>query len=83
MCVLEKLCEACPNLIGISLAGWKSISSDHLQYLTEEFKSLRRIDLSSISVRRRVILECERNKWINCIFCFILHILYIDGNASQ
>lgn len=49
-CVLEHLLEACPKLEAISLAGWKEFTGDHLAYLVEGFKSLQRIDLSSVNV---------------------------------
>lgn len=48
-CVLDKLLSAAPNLVGITLTGWKQLTSDHLMFLVQEFKSLRRIDLSSIN----------------------------------
>lgn len=49
-CVLDRLLLAAPNLVGITLTGWKQLTSDHLMWLVQEFKSLRRIDLSSINV---------------------------------
>lgn len=49
-CVLERLFEKCPNLNGISLAGWKGLTSDHLIYIVENFNCLKRIDLSSVNV---------------------------------
>lgn len=49
-CVLAILAETCPHLTGITLTGWKGFSSDNLIFLVEQFKSLRRIDLSSINV---------------------------------
>lgn len=48
-CVLDRLLAAAPNLVGITLTGWKQLTSDHLMWLVQEFKSLRRIDLSSIN----------------------------------
>ncbi|KAL1400226.1 hypothetical protein pipiens_007615 [Culex pipiens pipiens] len=48
-CVLDRLLLAAPNLVGITLTGWKQLTSDHLMWLVQEFKSLRRIDLSSIN----------------------------------
>ncbi|XP_055621283.1 F-box/LRR-repeat protein 6 [Toxorhynchites rutilus septentrionalis] len=48
-CVLEKLLAASPKLVGITLTGWKQLTSDHLMFLVQEFKSLRRIDLSSVN----------------------------------
>ncbi|XP_062542379.1 F-box/LRR-repeat protein 6 [Armigeres subalbatus] len=48
-CVLDKLLAAAPNLVGITLTGWKQLTSDHLMFLVQEFKSLRRLDLSSIN----------------------------------
>uniref|UniRef100_A0A1B0CL30 Putative leucine rich repeat some n=1 Tax=Lutzomyia longipalpis TaxID=7200 RepID=A0A1B0CL30_LUTLO len=55
-CVLEKMYDACPNLIGITLAGWKFLLSDHLSYIVENFRKLERLDLSSIN------LEANANK---------------------
>ncbi|XP_058457887.1 F-box/LRR-repeat protein 6 [Malaya genurostris] len=48
-CVLDRLLAAAPNLVGITLNGWKQLTSEHLMFLVQEFKSLRRIDLSSIN----------------------------------
>ncbi|XP_055529756.1 F-box/LRR-repeat protein 6 [Wyeomyia smithii] len=48
-CVLDRLLAAAPNLVGITLNGWKQLTSDHLMFLVQEFKSLRRIDLSSVN----------------------------------
>lgn len=48
-CVLDKLLVAAPNLTGITLTGWKQLTSDHLMFLVQKFKSLRRLDLSSIN----------------------------------
>ncbi|GAB0097010.1 uncharacterized protein DMENIID0001_126000 [Sergentomyia squamirostris] len=55
-CVLEKMAETCPNLVGLTMAGWKFLLSDHLNYIVENFKKLERIDLSSIN------LEANANK---------------------
>lgn len=44
------LLEACPDLVGISLAGWKEFTGDQLASMVEDFKSLERIDLSSVNV---------------------------------
>lgn len=52
-CVFEKLLDVAPNLEGISLGGWKELTSDQLLYLVEEFKKLSRLDLSSINVCTR------------------------------
>ncbi|XP_055379756.1 F-box/LRR-repeat protein 6 [Condylostylus longicornis] len=49
-CVLRRLAESCPELVGITLSGWKGFTSEHLNFLVKEFKSLERIDLSSINV---------------------------------
>lgn len=49
-CVLDRMAECCPNLIGLILSGWKGLMSDHLGYIVTEFKQLKRIDLSSINV---------------------------------
>lgn len=46
--------ETCPDLEGIALSGWKDFTSDHLQYLVQQFKSLRRLDLSSINVSDKI-----------------------------
>uniref|UniRef100_A0A182TR44 F-box domain-containing protein n=1 Tax=Anopheles melas TaxID=34690 RepID=A0A182TR44_9DIPT len=48
-CVLDKLLEAAPGLTTISLAGWKALSTDHLMFLVQNFKSLRNLDLSSVN----------------------------------
>ncbi|XP_058826684.1 F-box/LRR-repeat protein 6 [Topomyia yanbarensis] len=48
-CVLDRLLAVAPNLVGITLNGWKQLTSEHLMFLVQEFKSLRRIDLSSIN----------------------------------
>ncbi|XP_055612037.1 F-box/LRR-repeat protein 6 [Uranotaenia lowii] len=48
-CVLDKLLVAAPNLISITLTGWKALTSDHLTFLVQEFKNLQRIDLSSVN----------------------------------
>lgn len=50
-CVLERLLETCPNLEAISVSGWKEFTGDHLAFLVQKFKSLERIDLSSVNVR--------------------------------
>lgn len=49
-CVLERLLETCPNLEAISVSGWKEFTGDHLAFLVQKFKSLQRIDLSSVNV---------------------------------
>ncbi|XP_058065963.1 F-box/LRR-repeat protein 6 [Anopheles bellator] len=48
-CVLDKLVEFAPNLVGITLTGWKALTSDHLLFLVQHFKRLESIDLSSIN----------------------------------
>uniref|UniRef100_A0A182PID2 F-box domain-containing protein n=1 Tax=Anopheles epiroticus TaxID=199890 RepID=A0A182PID2_9DIPT len=48
-CVLEKLLEAAPGLVSITLTGWKSLSSDHLLFLVQNFKNLHSLDLSSVN----------------------------------
>lgn len=48
--VLERLLEHCPDLVGISLPGWRALTNDHLAYITENFKKLERLDLSSINM---------------------------------
>lgn len=53
-CVLDKLLESCPSLAGINLANWKGFTGDQLLFLTEEFKSLQRLDLSAINVMLRL-----------------------------
>lgn len=54
-CVLDIMLSTCPGLVGISVAGWKNFTSEQLAYLVEEFKSLERIDLTSVNVRRSKI----------------------------
>ncbi|KAH8297433.1 hypothetical protein KR044_011842, partial [Drosophila immigrans] len=49
-CFLTKLSNGCPNLTGITLAGWKGFTSDHLSFLVDHMQKLQRIDLSSINV---------------------------------
>ncbi|KAH8232985.1 hypothetical protein KR026_002506 [Drosophila bipectinata] len=49
-CFLAKLSSGCPNLMGITLSGWKGFTSDHLTYLVDNMKKLQRLDLSSINV---------------------------------
>lgn len=63
-CVLEKLRENCPNLEGISLAGWKELTSDQLLYLVEQFPKLCRIDLSALNVSMHII-SIETHKLTN------------------
>uniref|UniRef100_A0A182QIU2 F-box domain-containing protein n=1 Tax=Anopheles farauti TaxID=69004 RepID=A0A182QIU2_9DIPT len=48
-CVLDKLLESAPNLTSITLTGWKALSSDHLLFLVQNFKSLQSLDLSSVN----------------------------------
>ncbi|XP_059614329.1 F-box/LRR-repeat protein 6 [Phlebotomus argentipes] len=55
-CVLEKMVDTCPNLVGMTLAGWKFLLCDHLSYIVENFRKLERLDLSSIN------LEANANK---------------------
>ncbi|XP_037030411.1 F-box/LRR-repeat protein 6-like [Bradysia coprophila] len=49
-CVLSILANSCPDLVGLSLAGWKGFASEHLIFIVEQFKSLQRLDLSSINI---------------------------------
>lgn len=49
-CVLERLLETCPNLEAISVSGWKEFTGDQLAFLVQKFKSLERIDLSSVNM---------------------------------
>ncbi|XP_054737432.1 uncharacterized protein LOC129243958 isoform X1 [Anastrepha obliqua] len=49
-CFLNKLAVGCPNLISITLSGWKGFTSGQLAYLTENMQKLQRLDLSSINV---------------------------------
>ena len=53
--MFEKLLVSCPNLVSISLAAWKGLTSDNLQYLTENFPKLERLDLSLINVEMNSI----------------------------
>ncbi|XP_035785332.1 F-box/LRR-repeat protein 6-like [Anopheles albimanus] len=48
-CVLDKLYEFVPNLVGITLTGWKALTADHLMFLVQNFKRLESVDLSSIN----------------------------------
>lgn len=48
--VLDILLAACPDMIGVSFAGWKEFTGEQLVYVAQEFKSLQRIDLSSVNV---------------------------------
>lgn len=50
-CVLQCLYEGCPNLVGITLTGWKGLTNEQLLFLVTNFQKLQRIDLSSINVR--------------------------------
>lgn len=65
--VLDKLLESCPSLAGINLANWKGFTGDQLLFLTEEFKSLQRLDLSAINVMLRLTTNWHRNnrKFLN------------------
>ncbi|XP_037949411.1 uncharacterized protein LOC119681830 [Teleopsis dalmanni] len=49
-CFLHKLAAGCTNLTGITLAGWKGFTCDHLAFLVNNMKKLERIDLSSVNV---------------------------------
>ncbi|ALC41483.1 fbl6, partial [Drosophila busckii] len=49
-CFLAKLTSGCPNLLGITLAGWKNFTSDHLTFLVDNMQKLQRLDLSSVNV---------------------------------
>ncbi|XP_030386648.1 F-box/LRR-repeat protein 6 [Scaptodrosophila lebanonensis] len=49
-CFLAKLSNGCPNLVGITLSGWKGFTSDHLTFLVDNMQKLERLDLSSINV---------------------------------
>jgi hypothetical protein len=77
-CVLEKLAEHCPHLAGLSLSGWKVLTPDNMVYIAEEFKSLERLDLSSVNVRRKSKDEKQRyfffvhylNKFFSLLFCW-------------
>lgn len=67
-CVLDKLLESCPSLAGINLANWKGFTGDQLLFLTEEFKSLQRLDLSAINVMLRLTtnnLNRNNRKFLN------------------
>uniref|UniRef100_A0AAG5DB16 F-box domain-containing protein n=1 Tax=Anopheles atroparvus TaxID=41427 RepID=A0AAG5DB16_ANOAO len=48
-CVLDKLLEATPGLVAITLTGWKALTSEHLLFLVQNFKNLASLDLSSIN----------------------------------
>lgn len=49
-CVLDRLYEGCSDLQSLTIAGWKGLTSEHLTFIVESFKSLNKIDLSSINV---------------------------------
>ena len=49
MCVLKLLLENCPNLLSLSVAGWRALSSDDLVYIADNFPCIARLDLSSIN----------------------------------
>lgn len=49
LCVLIMLVENCPNLLSLSLAGWRALSADDLNYIADNFPRIARIDLSSIN----------------------------------
>lgn len=53
-CVLDHLYEACPQLEAIGLAGWKNLSADNMTLLVERFHHLKRLDLSSVNVRKSI-----------------------------
>lgn len=70
-CVLERLLETCPNLEAISVSGWKEFTGDHLAFLVQKFKSLQRIDLSSVNVSSYPIL-----------YCLFLMVVETNGHSS-
>lgn len=49
--VLEKIAKCCTELSGIGLAGWESLTADHVKYLVSKCPNLQRINLSGVSVR--------------------------------
>ncbi|XP_026462299.1 F-box/LRR-repeat protein 6 [Ctenocephalides felis] len=48
-CVLEILVENCPELRGLNLTGWKTLTADHLRFIAERCPNLQRLDISSIN----------------------------------
>lgn len=52
-------------------AGWKEFTGDHLAYLVEEFKSIQRIDLSSVNVSISIRYKTgTQNNIGSCFFMF-------------
>lgn len=82
-CVMDYLLEACPDLVGISLAGWKKFTGDQLASLVENFTKLERIDLSSVNVSFLRRYRCEKSLISNsiCPFFFI-HQSELNPNRS-
>ncbi|CAD7077383.1 unnamed protein product [Hermetia illucens] len=76
-CVLEKLADACPDLVGINLSGWKGLTSDNLIYLVENLKKLERLDLSSINI------EMNSNKSAVGLQSLCNAIQVIDGRLTH
>jgi F-box and leucine-rich repeat protein 6 len=56
--VLIKLFENCPGVISLSLAGWRALSADDLDYIAINFTRLARIDLSSINTEMNTSKTC-------------------------
>lgn len=51
--------------------GWKEFTGDHLAYLVEEFKSIQRIDLSSVNVSISTRYKTSaQNNIGSCFLCF-------------
>ena len=74
-CVLDKLLEAAPGLTTISLAGWKALSTDHLMFLVQNFKSLRNLDLSSVNVSHAGVGVVAATVFLNqFIFIFLYRL---------
>lgn len=44
------LLENSPDIVSMTLAGWKGLTTDNLHFIANEFQKLRRLDLSSINV---------------------------------
>lgn len=52
--------------------GWKEFTGDHLAYLVEEFKSIQRIDLSSVNVSISTRYKTSaQNNIGSCFFMFL------------
>lgn len=78
-CVLAVMAESCPRLASVTFSGWKSFTSDDLLFIAEQFKELRRLDLSSINVKRN--LPYDRVRFLHCLL--FNSTTHTDGNQSE